>query len=109
MKSVPGAVKMEVLSPLSDLKAKARNAARLDTLRGKTICEIFTTGEFRGDATFPVIRELLQRQFPDTRFVPYTEFAIGNIANVPSWGPLDKVAEILKGKGCDAVLLGNGG
>jgi hypothetical protein len=54
-------------------------------------------------------RPLDKQRFPDIKIVPYTEFAIGKPNISERWGPLDKVAEILKAKGCDAVLLGNGG
>jgi hypothetical protein len=104
-----GSVKLEVLNPLSDVTVTGGNAARLDTLNGKTLCEVYTTGDYSGDRTFPVIRELLQRRFPDVKMVPYTEFAIGVPKATPRWGPYDRVGEILREKECDAVLLGNGG
>jgi len=56
-----------------------------------------------------MIRSILQERYPDVKIVPYTEFAVGKPDISKRWGPLDKVAEILKEKGCDAVLLGNGG
>jgi hypothetical protein len=109
MESKAGLVKLEVFNPLSDIAVTGGNAARLDTLNGKTICEVYTTGDYGGDRTFPVIRELLQKRFPDVKIVPYTEFAVGQPKANPRWGPLDKVAEILGEKECDGVLLGNGG
>jgi len=109
MNNKKGLIKLEAFSPLSDLAAIGENAARLDSLNGKTVCEVYTTGDYGGDRTFPVIRELLKKRFPDVKIVPYTEFAIGEPKASPRWGPLDQVAAILKDKGCDAVLLGNGG
>ena len=109
MESKTGLVKLEVFNPLSDIAVTGGNAARLDTLNGKTICEVYTTGDYGGDRTFPVIRELLQKRFPDVKIVPYTEFAIGQPKATPRWGPFDQVAGILRGKECDGVLLGNGG
>ena len=109
MKAGAGPVKLEVLKPRSDVDSRAVNAARLDTLEGKTICEVWATGGWRGGDTFPVIRELLQKRFPSTNFVPYTEFPYAVHSFAPYGIPLDKVGEVLKEKGCDAVLLGNGG
>lgn len=104
-----GMTKLEVFNPQSDIAVTGGNAARLDALNGKTICEVYTTGDYGGDRTFPVIRELLRERFPDVKIVPYTEFAIGQPKATPRWGPYDQVAEILRDKECDAVLLGNGG
>ena len=104
MKGDSGSVRLEVLSPLSEVTITKENAARLATLSGKTICEVWATGQWGADRTFPVIREVLKKRFPNTKFIPYTEFPLGHV-----WAPLDNIAEILKAKGCDAVLLGNGG
>lgn len=100
---------MEVFNPLSQFAASAGGASRLDTLQGKTICEVWHTGDYRADATFPVIRELLQKRFPELKFVPYTEFPRGKKFPDMHWVPFDEAAEVLRQKGCDAVLLGNGG
>lgn len=102
-----GTVKLKVFNPLPAVTITAKNAPRLDTLNGKTICEISATGYWRSQQTFPIIRKLLQRKFPNVKIVPYTELPIGRTDRYPV--PLDKVEELLKSKGCDAVLLGNGG
>jgi len=99
--------RLKVYNPLSPVTVELKNATRLDSLQGKTICEVSATGYWRSQLTFPVIRELLQKQFPDATFVPYTELPIGRTDRYPV--PLDKVGDLLKEKGCDAVLLGNGG
>jgi len=102
-------VKLLVSSPVSEVAIHRGNAPRLDTLNGKTICEVWTTGHYGADRTFPIFRRIFQQRFPDIKIVPYTEFAIGKPNISERWGPLDNVAEILKAKGCDALLLGNGG
>ena len=99
--------RLKVYKPLSTVTVESKNATRLDSLRGKTICEVSATGYWRSQMTFPVIRELLQKQFPDATFVPYTELPVGRTDRYPV--ALDQVGDLLKGKGCDAVLLGNGG
>ena len=109
MESKTDLVKLVVSSPVSDVVINRGNARRFDTLNGKTICEVWATGHYGADRTFPIIRRMLQERFPDVKIVPYTEFPIGKPDISKRWGPLDKVAEVLKEKGCDAVLLGNGG
>ena len=109
MESKTDLVTLAVFTPVSEVAINRGNASRHDTLNGKTICEVWATGHYGADRTFPQIRRILQASFPDVKIVPYTEFAIGKPDISKRWGPLDKVAEILKGKGCDAVLLGNGG
>lgn len=102
-------VKLVVSSPVSEVPIKQGNAPRFDTLNGKTICEVWATGHYGADRTFPTIRRILKERFPDVKIVPYSDFAIGKPKATERWVPLDKVGEVLRGKGCDAVLLGNGG
>jgi hypothetical protein len=78
---------------------------RPDTLAGKTVCELWNGG-FRGDETFPILREELKKRFPDIKIVPWEEF--GKMG-----GPFeDKIlAELpakMKSKGCDVAIAGNG-
>jgi hypothetical protein len=102
-------MKLRVYNPISNVTIKEEIAPRLGTLNGKTICELATTGAeyWRASSTFPIMRRLLEKRYPDVKFVPYTEFPDGRSEKYPV--PLDKIGELLKGKGCDAVLLGNGG
>jgi len=109
MESKKDLVKLVVSSPVSEVAIHRSNAPRLDTLNGKTICEVWATGHYCADRTFPIIRKMLKQRYPEMKIVPYTEFDIGKPDISKRWGPLDKVAEILRAKGCDAVLLGNGG
>ena len=107
MKAKKASTRLRVFNPVSAVSITAENAPRFDTLRGKTICEISATGYWRSSVTFPIVRELMQKRFPDATFIPYTELPIGRTDRYPV--PLEKVGELLKGKGCDAVILGNGG
>jgi len=106
MKSTEGQVKLQVLKPFTEKRITAKNAARLDTLEGKTICEI--SGGWKTDKTFPVIRELLQKKFPSVRFVPFTEMP-PSPHGASHELVLGKIVEQIKEKRCDAVLIGNGG
>ena len=84
-------------------------APNLATLNGKTIAESWN-GDFKGDVTFPIIRALLQQQFPYLRIVPYTEFPYRHGADDPAaQKALAKdIALRAQALGCDAVISGNG-
>ena len=98
-----GPVTLEVLDPSGAVEATALHAPRLDTLEGKTICEL-SVGRWQDERTFPLIRELLQKQFPGANFIPYTEFPIGQnqIDN-------NNIAGLVTERGCQAVIVGNAG
>jgi hypothetical protein len=86
-----------------------RPAARLDNLDGKTVCEIWN-GVFKGDVTFPIIRAQLQARYPGVRIVPYTEFPHAPGADNPARqrALAQEIAALVRQKGCDAVISGNG-
>ena len=102
----------EVVSPGGESAAETIAASpELDTLDGKTICEIWNHA-FRGDESFPIINEMLRERYPNIKVIEYTEFPA---ITVPSFHPANKaktveaVREAIKEKGCDAVITGNGG
>lgn len=101
--------KLEVVSP-AGLQAVAPSglAPRLDSLPSKTVCEIWN-GVFKGDVTFPAIRELLRQRYPDVEVVPYTEFpyAPGSDNPLRQRELARAIAALVKEKGCDAVISGN--
>jgi hypothetical protein len=102
--------KYEVVSPVGrDAVERARGAARLERLEGKTLGE-FWNGVFKGDETFPVIRRLLQQRFPGLEVVPFTEFPHAPGSDHPSKQRelARRMAELAQAKGCDAVISGNG-
>ena len=101
----------EVISPVGGAAVQGKGAAkRLDTLNGKTVGEMWN-GDFKGDFTFPVIRELLKARFPGVRVIPYTEFPYSSIRGTPAHQrELDaQMVALAREKGCDAVIAGNGG
>jgi len=95
-------VTLEVLNPCGVVRsAKAGYAPRLSDLNGKTIGMLSNTlGEV--DRIFPVIRELLQKRFSTANIIPHTEFPQGG-DKIDS----DEIVEIVKSKGCQAVIVGN--
>jgi hypothetical protein len=100
-----------VVSPLGDSTVKMITMVpRLNTLADKTVCMVWNHA-FKADITLPAIGEALKNQYPDIRIVPYTEIdaairAAGGDISSPEAGTLQTV---LKEKGCNAVISGNGG
>ncbi len=101
----------EVMSPLGQTVAKEKSVPKhLDTLNGRTVCEIWN-GLFRGDITFPILREMLKKRYPEVKVIPYTELPMTpiNIQGVAdSAKRLEAVRTALIEKGCDAVISSQG-
>ena len=101
---------MHVISP-EGIETTERNAIapRLDDLAGKTVGEIWN-GVFKGDATFPIVRESLKKRFPGIKVIPYTEFPFfpGDDRPAAQHEIARNIAALAKEKGCDAVISGNG-
>ena len=97
-------VKLRVSDPTGILETSVLHADRLDTLEGKTICEL-SNGAWQFDRIFPFLREQLKKQFPTVNILPYTE-VIGSRADLEN---LDHVIKVLKEKGCQAVITGMAG
>jgi hypothetical protein len=93
-------VSMEVYNPSGAVQVKQIHAPRLQQLQNMTICEL-SDHMWESHRTFPVIRGLLSRQFPEARIVPYTEMpnAYGVDAEV--------LSKIIREKRCDGVIVGN--
>ena len=107
------AAKLKVVSPVGEEVAKKITslAPRLDTLEGKTVCEIWNGG-FKADVMFPMIDEMLRARYPGVKVVPFTEFPATTITSMESLkkaGTLEAVRAAILEKGCDAVITGNGG
>ena len=105
--------KLNVVSPVGkNVDGTATSLApRLDTLNGKTVCEIWNGG-FKADVMFPIIEQMLRERYPSVRMIPFTEFPTVTIASLGSARKaetLEAVRVALLAKGCDAVITGNGG
>ncbi len=96
-------VSLVVFNPTGGRQVGELHAPRLDTLEGKTICEISNMG-WEAIRTFPLIRELLKKQFPTIKIIPYTEFPMGTTSM-----DVDNITNLIKAKGCQAVITGNAG
>jgi len=85
--------------------AHSELAPRLDSLEGKTVCQLWDY-LFRGDEIFPIIERELAGRYPGINFVPYSEFGSTHgddereiVANLP---------RRLEALGADAVISGMG-
>ena len=92
---------LEVHNPTGRVEVLEGPSPRISDLHGKTICMLWN-GLFRGDKTFPYLQQLVIDQFPDARVVPYNELPIG-------YHDVKTIGEMVKLKGCDVVIGGNGG
>ena len=103
MKRAGGQLKKykEVYDPTGAIEISQIFAPRLADLHGKTICEL-SNGRWGYDRTFPVIRELLQRQFPTMKIIPFSELPKEKDEIV-----VEDIGKILKSKGCQGVIVGN--
>ena len=78
-------------------------APRLATLNDKTVCEV-SDATWEADRTFPLIADMLKRQFPAVRFISWDQFPTGVFGM-----DVDNIGELVKAKGCQAVIAGNAG
>lgn len=68
-------VTLEVYDATGAFEITKLHAPRLPDLNGKTICEI-SNNQWEARRTFPLIRELLQKQFPTAKIIPYDEVVV---------------------------------
>lgn len=94
-------VTLEVHSPAGAVETASFYAPRLDSLEGKTLCEL-SDGVWEDHRTFPQIRKLLQDQFPTATIIPWSEFPCG-LLEIDD----DEVAKLVKERGCHGVIVGN--
>ena len=80
-------------------------AKRLDTLEGKTICEMWDW-VFRGDELFPLLEEELKKRYPGVKFVNFNEF--GNPHTAHEAEVYEELPGLAKKHGCDAFIVAIG-
>jgi hypothetical protein len=99
--------KYEVVWPLGRMRVKPGSGApRLNTLAGKTICELWNY-VYGGDLSFPIIEKLLKEQYPNIKFINYAAF--GNTHGKNEREVIEALPRKLAEYGCDAVISGIGG
>jgi hypothetical protein len=94
-------VSFRMHNPSGGIEANILHAHRLDTLAGKTICELSNAG-WEHNRIFPAVREALLERFPTAKIIPYTE-VIDSRSDLEN---LEKVTRIVKEKDCQAVIVG---
>lgn len=94
-------IKLKLIHPAGIIENTKLHASRLDTLKGKTICELSNAG-WEYNRIFPAVREQLQKMFPTAKIIPYTE----SISTRPEIENLALVNKVIKEKRCDAVISG---
>ena len=102
---------LKVISPEGlPLGATGDVSRPLDTLRGKTIGEVYNN-HFKGELMFRTYRRLLKEKYPGIKIVPYDQFPIVYVGgDAASQKRIAKeIAAIAKEKGCHAIITGNGG
>ncbi|HEV8518591.1 MAG TPA: hypothetical protein VGQ54_08450 [Burkholderiales bacterium] len=100
----------EVLSPAgSEIIKRKSIAPRLDNFDGKTVGEVWN-GVYKGNDSFPALREQLKQRYPGLKVIPYTEFPFryGGDTLTQQKEFARHIAALAKEKGCDALISGNG-
>jgi hypothetical protein len=94
----------EAYWPRTPRQTQARAlAARLDTLRGKTVAQLWDE-VFRGDEIFLILEEELDKRFPDIRWISWREF--GYIHGGGEREILAALPRRFKELGVDAAIVG---
>lgn len=98
-------VTLSVYDPTGSAQVSQLFAPRVDTLAGKTVCEL-TDSMWESGRTFPVITDLLKKRFPTATVIDHTRWAFTERDSVAD---LQKVAASVKAGGCRAAIVGNAG
>ena len=100
----------EVVSPAGEPTGKfIPISPRLPDLNGKTVAEV-ANGRFKVEVLFPLLREMLKNKYPSIKIIPYTEFPIQHVegSGAELTERAKKTAAMLKQRGADAIITGNG-
>ncbi|MDP6350958.1 MAG: hypothetical protein QF926_14575 [Alphaproteobacteria bacterium] len=80
-------------------------APRLDTLEGKTVCQLWDY-MFRGDEIFPILETALAERYPGIDFIGYDRF--GSTHGEDEAAIIAGLPDKLRDLGADAVISGMG-
>jgi hypothetical protein len=95
---------LKVHNPSGAYEVTPLHAPRVSDLNGKTICEL-SDNMWQDFRIFPLIRELLLKQFPEAKIIPYNEFPHESAGGAFAIDD-DKVASMVKARGCQAAIIG---
>ena len=94
----------EVVWPRATRQAEVlETAPRLDTLDGKTVCQLWDF-LFRGDEVFELLETGLKERYPNANFVSWKEF--GSTHGADEREILASLPAKIKTLGVDAVISG---
>ncbi|MBI4334684.1 MAG: hypothetical protein HY673_25805 [Chloroflexi bacterium] len=94
-------VTLDVDNPTGPVEITELHAPRLDSLAGKTVCEI-SNDKWEIERVFGRVRELLRQRYPGIKIIPYTEFPQGTHEI-----QTDEIARLVREKGGQAAIVGN--
>jgi hypothetical protein len=100
---VPTSVTLDVYNPTGAFEVTQLFAPRLDTLDGKTICEI-TDDNWQSTRTFPLIREALQKQYPNIKIITYDK-----LPTLSMGSDVAGLEAAVKKLGAQGAIVGNAG
>ena len=94
-------VKLDFFDPSGSIEITQPHAPRLESLAGRRI-GIVTNEQWQAYRTLPLLKELLERDFPGIEVLPIDAFPQGN-ALIGE----EETARLVKKSGVDAVIIGN--
>ena len=92
---------LKVFNPSGKMSMMNVPAPRLKDLHGKKV-GLLWNGVFRGAETFAYLQKALKERIPDIDVRSYDELPVG-------FSDVRTIGELIKKKGLDAVISGNGG
>ena len=94
-------IKLEFHDPSGALDKAIPHAPRLESFAGKKV-GMLSNGQWQAYRMLPMLKELLEKDFPGVQVLPIDAFPQGNglIGN-------DETATLVKKSGVDAVIVGN--
>jgi hypothetical protein len=93
--------RIELHDPTGSIEVKQPHAARLDAIRGKRI-GFLTNEQWQAYFALPLIKELIETDFPGAEVLPLDAFPKGN-------DPigLPATAKLVEERDVDAIIIGN--
>jgi hypothetical protein len=93
--------KLELYDPTGSVEVRQAHAARLTSLSGKRIA-FLTNEQWQAYFAMPLIKTLIENDFPDADVLPIDAFPAGN-----DQIGLPTTARLMQEHGVDAVIIGN--
>lgn len=94
-------MRFEFHDPTGTLEVTQSHAARVTSLAGKKI-GFLTNEQWQAHRMLPLLKELIEQDFPGAEVLPVDKFPIGN-AEIPK----ESTAALVQALDVDAVIVGN--